>query len=68
MSDTFLGKPVKKVVIVSSERFVPEGKNEPVQVYPKKAIDIVNEDLSEKILYLMPKTGDLKNQIFYVYF
>jgi len=68
MSDTFLGKPVKKVVIVSSERFVPEGKNEPVQVYPKKAVDIISEDLSEKVVYLMPRTGDLQKQIFYVYF
>lgn len=68
MSDVFLGKPVKKVVIVSSERFVPEGKIEPVQVYPKKAEDIVNEDLSNKIVYLMPKPGDIQKQLFYVYY
>jgi len=68
MSDVFLGKPVKKVVIVSSERFVPEGKTEPVQVYPKKAIDIVNEDLSDKVIYLMPKPGDIQKQLFYVYY
>jgi len=68
MSETFLGKPVKKVVILSSERFVPEGKLEPVQVYPKKAIDILAEDLSEKVVYLMPKAGDLQKQVFYVYY
>lgn len=68
MSETFLGKPVKKVVIVSSERFVPEGKSEPVQVYPRKAVDILSEDLSEKIVYLMPKVGDIQKQVFNVYF
>lgn len=68
MSETFLGVPIKKLVILSSERFVPEGKNDPIQVYPKKAEDIKKEDLSEKIVYLLPKAGDMKNQVFYVYY
>lgn len=68
MTETFLGKPVKKLIIVESERFVPIGAKDPQNVFPKRAKDILLDDLSDKVVYLFPKQGDIQKQLFYVYY
>lgn len=69
MSQMFLGCiPVKKVVIVDNIRFVPKGKNEPVNATAESFDKLKGMDLSEKILYVYPTISDFRTKIFTVYY
>ncbi len=69
MTEFFMSKiPVKKIVIIKQERFLPPNYKDPVEVRPVSLETLKHQgDLSNHILYLYPTPGDREAGIFRIF-
>jgi len=70
MTENFMNKiQVKKIVLVTDERFTPPNYNNPVEVRPTSLATLANQgDLSNHILYLYPNPPqDVRTGVFRIF-